>query len=178
MRWSSRVVGPQPRLGPEAHRLVHHSAGLKPGRLLLWDESRCWWVVHEPDLELAVICAPHGIFREEPDQLSWWHFGTAEGRQKVEQLRVRYGIIGERRQHRLPEWGIWAPPTRPASRHWPVALMACRISEQRWPRPREAATASCTPNRGTGIARPRQFTSSRCSPAAGSCSCGGDRPVG
>lgn len=66
------------------------------GRLLLWDESRRWWVVHEPDLELAVFCAPRGMFREEPDQLSWWHLGTAEGRREVERLRARYGITGER----------------------------------------------------------------------------------
>lgn len=67
-----------------------HGAG---GRLMLWDSSRRWWLAHEPDLELALLCAPDGLFRAESDDLSWWSFGADEGKQAVDALRARYGIV-------------------------------------------------------------------------------------
>jgi hypothetical protein len=62
------------------------------GRLLIWDESRHWWMTQEPDLELLVTCAPSGIFSAESEELSWLSFGTDSGRQQVDQLRARYGV--------------------------------------------------------------------------------------
>ena len=62
------------------------------GRLLLWDAGRTWWIVQEPDLELTLLCSQLGIFGTESDELSWWNFGSAKGRSKVTDLRVRYGI--------------------------------------------------------------------------------------
>ncbi len=62
------------------------------GRLLIWPESRRWWMVQEPDLELVLTCAPPGLFADESDVLSWWDFGTPRGRQEVEELAERYSV--------------------------------------------------------------------------------------
>lgn len=62
------------------------------GRLLLWDETKGWWMVNDPDLELLLSCAPPGMFVEESDDLSWLPIGTDAGRQMVEALRARYGL--------------------------------------------------------------------------------------
>jgi hypothetical protein len=62
------------------------------GRLLIWDESQRWWMVHEPDLELVVICAPPGMFSDESDELSWLSIGSAEGQHAVKNLMARYGM--------------------------------------------------------------------------------------
>lgn len=62
------------------------------GRLLLWDDRRTWWIVQEADLELWLLCAPAGLFREESDVLSWWEIGTDEGRRRVNELCARYDI--------------------------------------------------------------------------------------
>ncbi len=62
------------------------------GRLLIWPESRRWWMTQEPDLELVVTCAPPGLFARESDVLSWWDFGTAQGRREVRELAARYGV--------------------------------------------------------------------------------------
>jgi len=62
------------------------------GRLLIWDESRRWWMAQEPDLELVITCSPPGMFAEKSEELSWLSFGTAKGRQEVDQLRARYGV--------------------------------------------------------------------------------------
>lgn len=62
------------------------------GRLLVWDESRDWWMTQEPDLELVVTCAPSGLFSDESEELSWWSIGTDSGRQQVDQLRARYRL--------------------------------------------------------------------------------------
>jgi hypothetical protein len=63
------------------------------GRLLIWDESRRWWMAQEPDLELVITSAPAGMFAQDSDELSWLSFGTGEGRQKVDELCARYGVI-------------------------------------------------------------------------------------
>ncbi len=63
------------------------------GRLMLWDTSRGWWLTHEPDLEMALVCAPYGMFRAESDELSWWSFGTEQGKRKVDDLRKRYAVV-------------------------------------------------------------------------------------
>ena len=62
------------------------------GRLLIWDTSFAWWMVHEPDLELLIICAPRGMFREDSDALSWLPFDTGDGHRQVNELRARYGL--------------------------------------------------------------------------------------
>jgi hypothetical protein len=63
------------------------------GRLLIWDESRRWWMVHEPDLEVLVTCAPAGMFAEASEEPSWLSFGgTAKGRQELDELCTRYGV--------------------------------------------------------------------------------------
>jgi hypothetical protein len=62
------------------------------GRLLLWDGAHRWWMAHEPDLELVVICAPHGVFASASEAPSWLEFGTATGRQQVDRLCARYGV--------------------------------------------------------------------------------------
>jgi hypothetical protein len=62
------------------------------GRLLIWDQSRRWWMVQEPDLELVITCAPPGMFSQESGELSWLSIGAAKGRQEVDKLRVRYGV--------------------------------------------------------------------------------------
>jgi DNA-binding transcriptional LysR family regulator len=62
------------------------------GRLLVWAESRRWWMTHEPDLELVVTCAPLGLFADESEESSWWSLGTAKGREAVEALAARYGV--------------------------------------------------------------------------------------
>lgn len=62
------------------------------GRLLVWDESRRWWMAHEPDLELVITCAPSGMFVEESEELSWLSFGTAKGRRELGELQARYRV--------------------------------------------------------------------------------------
>jgi hypothetical protein len=62
------------------------------GRLMLWDASYSWWLTQEPDLELALVCAPEGMFSAESDELSWWSFGTEEGKRAVDDLRARYAV--------------------------------------------------------------------------------------
>ena len=49
-------------------------------------------MVHEPDLELLIICAPRGMFGEESDELSWLQFGAADGHRAVNELKARYGL--------------------------------------------------------------------------------------
>lgn len=66
------------------------------GRLLVWPESRRWWMTQEPDLELVLTCAPPGLFTDESDILSWWDVGTDRGRQEVRDLSARYGVSWER----------------------------------------------------------------------------------
>jgi hypothetical protein len=63
------------------------------GRLLIWDTSLAWWMVHEPDLELLIICAPRGMFSGESDDLSWLPFGTADGHRAVNELKAPYGVV-------------------------------------------------------------------------------------
>lgn len=64
------------------------------GRLLIWDESRRWWMVHEPDLEVLVTCAPPDMLAQASEEPSWLSFGgTARGRQELDELCVRYGVI-------------------------------------------------------------------------------------
>ena len=62
------------------------------GRLLWWDEPRTWWMVEEPSLELMLLCAPAGVFRDESDVLSWWDIATDEARKRVDELCARYRI--------------------------------------------------------------------------------------
>lgn len=63
------------------------------GRLLMWDPERTWWIAQEPDLELAITCAPRGMLTEDPEELSWFVLpGTEGGRREVENLRERYGV--------------------------------------------------------------------------------------
>jgi hypothetical protein len=31
------------------------------GRLLVWDQDLSWWLVNEPDLEVAFTCSPSGL---------------------------------------------------------------------------------------------------------------------
>jgi hypothetical protein len=64
------------------------------GRLLIWDESRRWWMAHEPGLELVITCAPPGVFGEMSEDLSWLSFGSPEGLQRLAELRLRYGLAG------------------------------------------------------------------------------------
>jgi hypothetical protein len=64
------------------------------GRLLIWDEPRRWWMVHEPDLELVLTCAPAGLFAEPTEDLSWLSFGSAQGEREVADLRLRYDLGG------------------------------------------------------------------------------------
>jgi hypothetical protein len=69
--------------------LTTHGPG---GRLLLWDDRRTWWIVQEPDLELWLLCAPAGMFRDESDLLSWWEIGTDDARREVNELCARYDL--------------------------------------------------------------------------------------
>jgi hypothetical protein len=62
------------------------------GRLLLWDSLGRWWLAHEPDLELVLVCAPAGMIQGGSDELSWWTTGTEQGRDEVRRLHERYGI--------------------------------------------------------------------------------------
>ncbi|WAL66826.1 hypothetical protein ORV05_03165 [Amycolatopsis cynarae] len=62
------------------------------GRLLVWDESRNWWIVQETDLELMLISAPRQMFGEKSDVLSWWDIGTVKGRRAVDALGARYHV--------------------------------------------------------------------------------------
>jgi len=62
------------------------------GRLLIWDASQQWWMVHEPDLELVITCAPPGLFAELSDDLSWLSVGTGQGKAEVAGLRLRYDL--------------------------------------------------------------------------------------
>jgi hypothetical protein len=62
------------------------------GRLLIWDEHHQWWMVHEPDLELVITCAPPGQFAELSEDLSWLPLGSAEGLREVAALRLRYAL--------------------------------------------------------------------------------------
>ncbi|MDO7869565.1 hypothetical protein [Nocardioides jiangxiensis] len=63
------------------------------GRLMLWDASASWWLAQDPDLELALVCAPDSKFRAGSDDLSWWSIGSNQGRQKVDDLRARYAVV-------------------------------------------------------------------------------------
>jgi hypothetical protein len=56
------------------------------------DDRRTWWIVEEPDLELMLLCAPAGLFRDGSDTLWWWEIGTDEGHRKVNELCARYDI--------------------------------------------------------------------------------------
>ncbi len=62
------------------------------GRLLVWDETRRWWITQEPDLELVITCAPSDMFSEESEKPSWLSLGADASRQKADELRVRYGV--------------------------------------------------------------------------------------
>jgi hypothetical protein len=62
------------------------------GRLLWWDDRCTWWIVEEPDLELMLLCAPAGLFRDESDLLSWWEIGTDDARREVNELCARYDL--------------------------------------------------------------------------------------
>lgn len=63
------------------------------GRLILWDAAGLWWLTQEPDLEMALVCAPEGVFRSGSDDLSWWSFGTEKRRREVDDLRKRYAVV-------------------------------------------------------------------------------------
>jgi hypothetical protein len=63
------------------------------GRLLVWDRSQEWWLVNEPDLEVQILCAPHGGFEhhDDPDEPFAWLPGlTDDGRDQVAYLTDRY----------------------------------------------------------------------------------------
>ena len=62
------------------------------GRLLLRDGAHRRRMAREPDLELVVICAPHGVFASASEAPSWLESGTAMGRQQVDRLCARYGV--------------------------------------------------------------------------------------
>lgn len=61
------------------------------GRLLLWDETKQWWMVNEPDLELLLTCAPRGMFSEQV-VLPSLHPNDIVGPREVRALAVRYGL--------------------------------------------------------------------------------------
>jgi hypothetical protein len=95
----SFVIPVQPVTVP-AHALAHGRALQEwvwevhgaLGRLMLWDTSGGWWLTQEPDLEMALVCAPDGMFRAGSDELSWWSFGAEQGKREVDGLRTRYAV--------------------------------------------------------------------------------------
>lgn len=67
------------------------------GRLLMWDSTRTWWMLNDPDVETQLICAPPGTFaNEEPfeEPFGWLPpvILTDYGRNKIELLSSRYGL--------------------------------------------------------------------------------------
>jgi hypothetical protein len=109
------------------------------GRLLIWDTPLAWWMVHEPDLELLIICALRGMFGEESDELSWLPIGTAEGHRAVNELALCAacsGVAAERYTHLVrshafagagPGSGSSTPPPAPRpSADYSTATSRCR----------------------------------------------------
>jgi hypothetical protein len=62
------------------------------GRLLLWDQARRWWMVQEPELELAIVCGPRDDFGPESEVRSWLPTTQVASRRETEQLCARYGL--------------------------------------------------------------------------------------
>ena len=65
------------------------------GLLLIWDQSREWWLVHDPDLEVQIVCAPPSTFEPDPDAdepFVWLPGLTTVGRERVTTLIARYSL--------------------------------------------------------------------------------------
>jgi hypothetical protein len=65
------------------------------GLLLVWDRSHRWWLLHDPDLEAQILCAPTGTFEpdSDPDEPFAWLPGLTDvGRARVDALSARYGF--------------------------------------------------------------------------------------
>jgi hypothetical protein len=65
------------------------------GLLLVWDQSREWWLVHDPDLEVQIVCAPPSTFEPDPHPgapFAWLPGLTTVGRGRVAMLTARYGL--------------------------------------------------------------------------------------
>jgi hypothetical protein len=65
------------------------------GRLMLWDQSRQWWLVNDPDLETQIICAPPGIFAPDLDSdgpFTWLPTLTPRGHAQVAHVRRLYQL--------------------------------------------------------------------------------------
>lgn len=90
------VVAPSPALvsGREFSEWVWQTHG-SLGRLLVWDGSRKWWLVNEPDLEVQIVCASVGRFDRHPEPeepFTWLPSLTDSGRERVAYLTDRYGL--------------------------------------------------------------------------------------
>ena len=65
------------------------------GLLLVWDRSQRWWLLHDPDIEVQILCAPTSTFDldADPDEPFAWLPGLTDvGRAKVAYLTARYGF--------------------------------------------------------------------------------------
>jgi hypothetical protein len=72
------------------------------GRLLLWDDSREWWLLNEPDLELTLISAPEHRFMDEFQKMTGAPFAwvkwvnpsnwTDWAKGRLADIAARYGL--------------------------------------------------------------------------------------